>query len=735
LLVDTSERNVSHVTRRLRHLVTVASGVDITVAWQQFCRPLSEYIEVSLEAFKELVKLHQDVELVGESLVAAGAVPLIARVEFGTAERQMYEALLAAEAPLSFDAIRGQLLDRTQFRVQALLSKSVVVVERSNHYSALLRTQRNLVDDDGHLSPDVEEDDPSVEIMTSVETLEDLNDVAPVVSILSEREHGRTETNVWPLSRLLDMVETNRLVLPEIQRSYVWKSTQVRELIDSLYRGFPIGTMLIWTTEEELRARAVGQASRNPGVPINSATFYLLDGQQRVTSLSRVARGEFDVLFNPLSEEFATANSVSLRSRFNVRVSDVWAAPDAAWSQLSDAIPEVDQQLAKSRLIRLSAVLDRHVAVDLLHDFSYEEVTSIFVRVNQKGTRLKAAELALAQIAQRLPNMISDDVGAYVSRLQGRGWQFDDQFLLRCLTAVARDRSAFKHLASMSRPEVMDAWERLVPAMDQWLDMLETRLGIESMEFLVSMNSHVVPIAWLASAPASLHETSLLEWFVHAQVWTRYTGATETAMDVDLRRLQLGKSGNPFPTLLQLLRGTGQSARIAQADLQNARRQSPLRLLSFLAARRNGAIDLETGSPITSTNQATGDLNVYQIFSPAAMKRVVAARELAELTNYLVGSNPTLMLKSPFESLRQLEDDERLALGVPADTELLQPLRYRDFIRERRRLLAAQMNDVIKSLSPKSLSQVSATLVSPGAVSGTDRESESNPGGYRLSQH
>jgi uncharacterized protein with ParB-like and HNH nuclease domain len=107
------------------------------------------------------------------------------------------------------------------------------------------------------------------------------------------------------VEELVGMIERGELRLPEMQRRYVWRSTRVRDLLDSLYRGYPSGAILLWETDENVPQRefAVSQAIN----PYSSARL-LLDGQQRLTSLSSVIRGEpvkvrdrvkpIDLLFN-----------------------------------------------------------------------------------------------------------------------------------------------------------------------------------------------------------------------------------------------------------------------------------------------------------------------------------------------------------------------------------------------------------------------------------------------------
>jgi len=107
------------------------------------------------------------------------------------------------------------------------------------------------------------------------------------------------------VEELVSMIERGELRLPEMQRQYVWRSTRVRDLLDSLYRGYPSGAILLWETDEAvpLQDFAVSQ-NTNP----YQSTRLLLDGQQRLTSLSAVIRGEpvsvrgrrrpIDLLFN-----------------------------------------------------------------------------------------------------------------------------------------------------------------------------------------------------------------------------------------------------------------------------------------------------------------------------------------------------------------------------------------------------------------------------------------------------
>ena len=250
------------------------------------------------------------------------------------------------------------------------------------------------------------------------------------------------------VEELISMIERGELRLPEMQRRYVWRSPRVRDLLDSLYRGYPSGAILLWDSDADvpLQDFAVGQA-RNP----YKSTRLLLDGQQRLTSLFAVIRGQpvkvrgrkkpVELLFNldhPETLEVITevdeagdadgiedetdSTEDELQRRFDkmtfvvsasklerlpqwVRVSDVFKATnDTAFLKAAGVTGFEDPRYEKysKRLGRLRAVRNYMYRMDILErELSYDEVTEIFVRVNSLGAKLRSSDLALAQITAK----------------------------------------------------------------------------------------------------------------------------------------------------------------------------------------------------------------------------------------------------------------------------------------------------------------------------------------------
>ena len=253
------------------------------------------------------------------------------------------------------------------------------------------------------------------------------------------------------VEELVGMIERGELRLPEMQRRYVWRSTRVRDLLDSLYRGYPSGTILFWETDEAVPQQefAIGQ-EHNP----YQTTRLLLDGQQRLTSLSAVIRGEsvnvrgrkrpIELLFNlEHPENLAIVTEVDengdeedeevggdeinssedeLQKRFDsmtfvvatkklsqmpqwVKVSEVFKTNSDLQFLQRAGISTIDDPRSEKytqRLAKLRGIRNYVYRMDILErTLSYEEVTEIFVRVNSLGAKLRSSDLALAQITAK----------------------------------------------------------------------------------------------------------------------------------------------------------------------------------------------------------------------------------------------------------------------------------------------------------------------------------------------
>jgi hypothetical protein len=208
-----------------------------------------------------------------------------------------------------------------------------------------------------------------------------------------------------PIETLLTWVKSGEIAIPEIQRPFVWEATKVRNLLDSLYQGYPVGYLIAW---------------RNPTIKLKDGTpsagkRILIDGQQRVTALMAALLGHtvltkdyntvrIKIAFHPVDEKFEVSNPAIQKDKTWIPDIAVLFAPDAslltATNVYAAANPEADPEAIHRTLEKLRAIVYNHVGViDLAEDLDIETVTEIFIRVNSAGAELSQADFAMSKIA------------------------------------------------------------------------------------------------------------------------------------------------------------------------------------------------------------------------------------------------------------------------------------------------------------------------------------------------
>lgn len=211
--------------------------------------------------------------------------------------------------------------------------------------------------------------------------------------------------NQYPISILLSWVESEAIAIPEIQRPFVWSSTKVRDLMDSLYKGYPIGYIITWKNPDV----------RSKDGKLSDGRKVLIDGQQRITALMAAVLGrsvidknykEINIViaFNPQTEEFATRTpAITKNSAWVDDISKVLSREASLLEAVGKYIsenPEVDRSKIEKTFTRLVAMKNKPVGViDLEGELDIETVTEIFIRINSKGVVLSQADFAMSKIA------------------------------------------------------------------------------------------------------------------------------------------------------------------------------------------------------------------------------------------------------------------------------------------------------------------------------------------------
>lgn len=208
-----------------------------------------------------------------------------------------------------------------------------------------------------------------------------------------------------PIETLLTWVKSGEIAIPEIQRPFVWEATKVRNLLDSLYQGYPVGYLIAW---------------RNPTVKLKDGTAsagkrILIDGQQRVTALMASLLGievltedyetvRIRIAFNPQTETFEVANpAIRKNVAWIPDVSQVFEPATSLFQLVSEYCagnPGCSQDEVFKVIEKLRSIIHNHVGIiELAEDLDIETVTEIFIRVNSTGSPLSQADFAMSKIA------------------------------------------------------------------------------------------------------------------------------------------------------------------------------------------------------------------------------------------------------------------------------------------------------------------------------------------------
>ncbi|MGC3579947.1 GmrSD restriction endonuclease domain-containing protein [Pseudomonas aeruginosa] len=560
------------------------------------------------------------------------------------------------------------------------------------------------------------------------------------------------------VEELVSMIERGELRLPEMQRQYVWRSTRVRDLLDSLYRGYPSGAILLWETDETvpLQDFAVSQ-STNP----YQSTRLLLDGQQRLTSLSAVIRGEpvsvrgrrrpIELLFNlehpdqlavvteveenggdedeieddgELIDDETDSTEDELLKRFNkmtfvvatrkleqlphwVKVSEVFKTDNDAPFLKRAGISGFDDpryERYSQRLARLRGIRKYVYRMDVLErTLSYDEVTEIFVRVNSLGAKLRSSDLALAQITAKWRHSLQTFQN-FQKECAKTGFDLDLGLHLKNLMAFATGQSRFLTVGSLTVDVLQKAWKEACEGMEFALNFLRSNLGIDS-PALLSSPFLLVVLAYFGHsrnyALSNDEARQLRYWALMANAKGRFSrGSSETILDQDLASIRQGGSVSELIDRLRLQFGR---LDITAEELEGRNQRSALFKTMFLAFRAAGAKDWRSHLTIALDHSGTQHrLQFHHIFPKAVLKASFTAREADDIANlaFIGGkTNRAISDKAPAIYLPplvdQLGEQAFAAQCIPVEASLLEVESYKAFLLERRKRIAAALNTFV----------------------------------------
>ncbi len=407
----------------------------------------------------------------------------------------------------------------------------------------------------------------------------------------------------YTIGKLIEDIEMGDIGLPDIQRPFVWNTTQVRDLFDSMYRGYPVGTLLFWENGYPGEHRLIGINKRQK-VP----HLLIVDGQQRLTALYAVMKGvsivdkrfqrkKLRIAFNPLEEKFEVTNTAIERNPAWISdISVVWQPDFDQYEFVSEFLNQMNERylLDSDKRKLISKAIQRLVnlinypmtALEISAIATEEQVSEIFVRINSKGRKLNQSDFVLT-----LMSVFWDEgrkeLEDFCRRAQmpapdNRPSPYNPYFhpapdqLLRVDIALAFRRARMEHVYSILRgkdlqtrefsPErrdkqfaqLRDAQSKVLD-LQNWHEFLKVikRAGYIHRSLLSSQQAIIYTYAlWLIGKQDFGLEHHILRdlmarWFFMSSLTGRYSTSPEARMEQDLTLLRGLKEGKEFVEVLE----------------------------------------------------------------------------------------------------------------------------------------------------------------------------------------
>lgn len=545
------------------------------------------------------------------------------------------------------------------------------------------------------------------------------------------------------ISTVLEKIDEHQLFVPAFQREYVWKRDDAKQLIDSLIKEYPTGTMLTWETGNPPELKGPHKYNSKQG-----AVRILLDGQQRITTLYMLVRGELPPYYtaaeilNDTRGLYVNVETLELAYYTKAKMEN-----DPRWQNITDIFQRkirakdiVRQLEARGETIsreRDDIMDDNTRAIENILDREFPEQTipvrasireaiDIFYKVNASGVSLTDAELALAQISGYWPEA-RDTFKRKLAELADKGFVFKLDFvvfaLLGCLYHLGSDMKKL-HDAD-NNEKIRAAWKLLdSQILDYVASLMRSHAYVDHTDEINSVYA-LIPITVFCFDKGGRHLTEteirkLVKWFYYSQIRARYISQLPQKLDRDLRIIN--ESENPFDEMLAVIEEE-RRLDITPDEFVGRSISHPLfGLLRWYLKSRN-AVCFTTGVALRQAMGKKYALENDHIFPYSKLKAKGYGKEnrlkyslAQELTNRAILTQVANRTKSATDAKSYLADVKvrfpgSLALQcIPEDSELWDIENYEAFLQARRTELASHLNAFLEGITETKAPEAPITL-------------------------
>jgi hypothetical protein len=407
----------------------------------------------------------------------------------------------------------------------------------------------------------------------------------------------RFRTVGFNISGLIEAIGHGRIGLPDIQRPFVWPNAKIRDLFDSIYKGYPVGYLLFWATGFDPSHRTIGSDTKQL-----EPSLVIVDGQQRLTSLYAVMMGvpvvrsnyqseRIRIAFNPLTETFEVTSAVIERDRsFIPDISRLWSDDVNMFQVVREYVSDLrsvrevsddESKIIEDSIAKLSGLSSFPFTVlELAANISEEDVAEVFVRINSQGKTLNQADFILTLMSvfweegrKSLEGFCRD------SRTPSKGAPSPynhfiepspDQ-MLRVGVGLAFKRARLQHIYSILRGkdlesgefseerrdaqfEILKQAQSKVLSVQYWHDFMQCirQAGYRTRRMVSSRNALLYAYTFYLIGRTEFHiqehalRPAIAQWFFMSSITGRYSSSPESTLESDLAILRDAATGEDF---------------------------------------------------------------------------------------------------------------------------------------------------------------------------------------------
>ena len=526
---------------------------------------------------------------------------------------------------------------------------------------------------------------------------------------------------------LLDGINKRDIVLPEFQREYVWNKEQAKKLISSLLKGYPVGSLLFWKTDNPPELKNISESINHFGM-----LQVILDGQQRLTTLCLLINGNIppfyrtdDIKMDPRDLCFnITTGDLQYYQRSLMANDPLWIKVVECFNneiyvfKLTRDIPDDrDKFEAAQKYTNNLTALKNIKSVDLPIQYvpsqaDLEDAIDIFDLVNRQGTKLTDAELALTHVVGKWPNA-RKIIKLRIQELKKDNFDFNLSFMTRAMVTVVSHRAIYETIHDEPKEKLIDGWKKLSKILDYIVALLPDKAFIHSTSDLSTTNVLIPIIAYINAHNGQFPSLEQLKRAIHyiynASIWGRYSGQTDQRLEYDVSLVY--REDNPWEKLIDTLIDQRGRIEVKPGDFEGRDAGHPLYLMTYVLAKSQGALDWFNGIPLTAKRMSTYYVQSHHIFPRSLLyqngydpdnhlhRKIV--NEIANRAFLTAPSNISLSNQSPEDYLPIIEEKFPGALSkqfVPIQPELWRMEKYENFLEARRFLISSKMNEYFNSL-------------------------------------